>query len=157
VLRACGDEEGDAVTDTPITRATPADSAAILSLLERAGLPTVGLLEHLASTFVARRGEKIVGTVALELYSEGALLRSVAVDQNERGTGLGKRLSECALAHARMAGVPEVYLLTTTAEDFFPKFGFERIDRADVPAAVQRSVEFTSACPASAVVMRKAL
>jgi len=47
--------------------------------------------------------------------------------------------------------------LTTTAEGFFPKFGFERIPRADVPARVQESVEFVSACPASAVVMRNTL
>ena len=41
--------------------------------------------------------------------------------------------------------------------EFFPKFGFEQIARADVPASVQASVEFQSACPASAVVMRKRL
>jgi amino-acid N-acetyltransferase len=50
-----------------------------------------------------------------------------------------------------------MYLLTTTAERYFPKFGFERIERRDVPETVQASVEFTSACPASAVVMRKSL
>ena len=50
-----------------------------------------------------------------------------------------------------------VYLLTTTAERFFPRFGFEQITRADVPATVQESVEFKSACPASAIVMRKHL
>jgi amino-acid N-acetyltransferase len=47
--------------------------------------------------------------------------------------------------------------LTTTAERYFPKFGFERIERNDVPASVQASVEFTSACPSSAIVMRKPL
>jgi amino-acid N-acetyltransferase len=50
-----------------------------------------------------------------------------------------------------------VFLLTTTAERFFPKFGFEQIDREQVPASVQQSVEFQSACPASAIVMRKLL
>jgi amino-acid N-acetyltransferase len=53
--------------------------------------------------------------------------------------------------------VPAIYLLTTTAERYFPKFGFERIARTDVPATVQTSIEFTSACPASAAVMRKLL
>ena len=48
-------------------------------------------------------------------------------------------------------------LLTTTAEKFFPRFGFEQIAREDVPPSVQASVEFTSACPTSAIVMRKRL
>ena len=47
--------------------------------------------------------------------------------------------------------------LTTTAERFFPKFGFEGIARSDVPPSVQASIEFTSACPSSAMVMRKTL
>jgi hypothetical protein len=34
-----------------------------------------------------------------------------------------------------------IYLLTTTAEPYFPKFGFERIQRADVPPTVQTSTE----------------
>jgi amino-acid N-acetyltransferase len=55
-----------------------------------------------------------------------------------------------ALTIAREHHVDAVFLLTTTAEQFFPKFGFERISRADVPASVQASVEFQSACPASA-------
>jgi amino-acid N-acetyltransferase len=50
-----------------------------------------------------------------------------------------------------------VFLLTTTAERFFPRFGFEEIARDEVPASVQASVEFQSACPASAIVMRKRL
>jgi amino-acid N-acetyltransferase len=58
---------------------------------------------------------------------------------------------------ARDLQVPAIYLLTTTAERYFPKFGFERIQRADIPPAVQTSIEFTSACPSSATVMRKSL
>jgi amino-acid N-acetyltransferase len=46
-----------------------------------------------------------------------------------------------------------VYLLTTTAEAFFPHFGFERIERAAVPPRIQNSREFHGACPASATVM----
>jgi amino-acid N-acetyltransferase len=64
-------------------------------------------------------------------------------------------LSAAALALAHELGVPMVFLLTTTAAEFFPRFGFERISREDVPASVKASVEFQSACPASAVVMRR--
>jgi amino-acid N-acetyltransferase len=79
----------------------------------------------------------------------------VAVDSGERGAGLGSELTRAALQRAREHDVAAVYLLTTTAERFFPKFGFEVIDRADVPPSVARSAEFSGACPSSATVMRK--
>jgi amino-acid N-acetyltransferase len=74
-----------------------------------------------------------------------------------RGAGIGQELTRSALTLADTLGVPAVFLLTTTAENFFPKFDFSRIDRSQVPATVQDSVEFRSACPASAVVMRRML
>lgn len=140
-----------------IENAAPGDAAAILSLLERTHLPKDGLVDHLATTLVARRGRDIVGSAALEVYADGALLRSVAVDPGEQGLGLGHRLTEAATARAIELGVPALYLLTTTAARFFPKFGFIPILRNDVPASVQQSIEFASACPASAIVMRKSL
>jgi amino-acid N-acetyltransferase len=66
-------------------------------------------------------------------------------------------LSDAALSIAKERGTHTAFLLTTTAENFFPKLGFEQIVRDDVPASVQASIEFQSACPASAVVMRKRL
>jgi len=140
-----------------IGNAAPQDLPAILALLERTHLPPDGLVDHLATTIVARRDEAVVGSAALEVYADGALLRSVAVDPGVQGLGLGHQLTEAATARAIELGVPALYLLTTTAERFFPKFGFSRIDRAEVPASVQQSIEFTSACPASAVAMRKLL
>jgi amino-acid N-acetyltransferase len=106
---------------------------------------------------VARDGSRIVGCAALELYEDGALLRSVAVDAAHRGTGLGSELTRAALRLAEEHGIRVVYLLTTTAERFFPRFGFEMIDHADVPDSVMRSAEFTHACPSSAIVMRTSL
>ena len=140
-----------------ITAATTADVPAILSLLERCQLPPAGFIDHLADAFVARNGSGVVGTVTLESYVDGALLRSVAVERHERGTGLGQRLTEQAVARARARVSRRWYPLTTTAERFFLKFGFEVIDRSLVPATVRQSIEFTSACPASAIVMRKLL
>jgi len=74
-----------------------------------------------------------------------------------QGQGLGHRLSDAALSIAKDRGTRTAFLLTTAAEKFFPKLGFEQIVRDDVPASVQASIEFQSACPASAVVMRKRL
>jgi amino-acid N-acetyltransferase len=51
--------------------------------------------------------------------------------------------------------VREIYLLTTTAEHFFPRFGFARIPRADVAPTVRASEEFRGACPDSAIAMRR--
>ena len=143
--------------ETRIERAQPIDADAVLLLLAQNGLPTDGLREHLATTVVARNRDHIVGSAALELYPDGALLRSVAVSREEQGRGLGHQLTDAAIRLAQDVGAPAIYLLTTTAEGFFPKFGFERIARAEVPASVRTSVEFTSACPSTATVMRKSL
>ena len=137
--------------------ATDGDLPQIRALLERLHLPLAGVDDHLQTMLVAREGELIVGTAALELYGGGALLRSVAVDPSRHGRQLGHQLTEAALRLAAAHGAGTVFLLTTTAEQFFPRFGFEPITREEVPSSVRESVEFQSACPASAVVMRKHL
>lgn len=143
--------------DTHIDRAHPDDAPALLRLLERNHLPLEGLTEWITTTLVARENGEIIGSAALEMYPDGALLRSVAVAPEAQGQGLGQELTAAAISLADTLNAPALYLLTTTAERFFPKFGFERIARADVPATVQASIEFTSACPTSATVMRKTL
>jgi amino-acid N-acetyltransferase len=143
--------------DVAIERARDDDGDAVCALLEQNQLPTAGLREHLSTTLIARHGRRVVGSAALEMYADGALLRSVAVSPDLRHLGLGRELTQAALRLAEELRVPAVFLLTTTAETYFPRFGFERITRAEVPATVLSSVEFTSACPATAVVMRKRL
>jgi len=140
-----------------IAPATQRDLPGVRALLEQLQLPLAGVDQHLSTMLVAREGERIVGSAALELYADGALLRSVAVEPRVQGRRLGHQLTEAALRLAASRGVQTVFLLTTTAERFFPRFGFEPIARDDVPQSVRESVEFTSACPASAVVMRKQL
>ena len=133
--------------------ATPADREAVERLLREQDLPTAGVADWIAHFWIAEHGGRAVGVAGLELYGGAALLRSVAVDAAWRGTGLGRTLVEAALGAAR--DVRGVYLLTTTAENYFPKLGFERIRREEVPSSLQASVEFREACPATAVVMRK--
>jgi amino-acid N-acetyltransferase len=142
---------------TVIDAVRPAEADDLFRLLEENHLPLDGLRDHLETTLVARREGKIVGSAALELYADGSLLRSVAVSQKLQGQGLGSELMGAALRLAQDLQTPAIYLLTTTAERYFPKFGFERIERDDVPATVRTSVEFTSACPSSAAVFRKRL
>ena len=138
---------------TTIAAATSADLPALLELLGQSALPTAGLADHLDTTLVAHEAGHVVGSAALELYGTTALLRSVAVAPGLRGRGLGQELTRHALALARRRKIRTVYLLTETAGGFFPRFGFRAISRDTVDPAVQRSVEFTSACPTSALAM----
>lgn len=154
------------VTEGPVKRndhapvlraATAPDRAAIEALLTDLKLPVAGVQEWIDRFWVAETGGRVVGVAGIELYGDGALLRSVAVSPDWRGTGIGETLVNTALAAARKAGAREVFLLTTTAERYFPRLGFEDTSRDRVPPGVQASIEFREACPASAVVMRKGL
>jgi amino-acid N-acetyltransferase len=133
------------------------DLAALLALLDEANLPAAGVSEWLAEFLVAEVGAELVGAAGLEVYASGALLRSVVVAPAWKGRGVGGALVEAALKRAQRAGRLRVYLLTTTAEQYFPRYGFRAISRSDVPEDVQQSVEFRDACPASALVMMKDL
>ncbi len=145
------------MTGVRIEQATSQDLAEIQALLAANRLPIAGVKDWMASALVARAGSRTIGCAALEVYSSGALLRSVAVASAWRGRGVGGQLTDAGLALARSRGAEAAYLLTTTAGDFFPRFGFERVERADVPDEVKQSIEFTSACPSNATVMRKLL
>src|SRR3954469_5762408 len=137
--------------------ANQSDLPSISKLLKANDLPVDGVEENLASFVVAEDEENLVGAIGLELFDSAALLRSAVVAAHRRGTGVGQRLVEQILEMAERAGVDEVYLLTTTAEDYFPRFGFHRTTRAAVPASVKTSAEFRGACPDTAIVMERRL
>jgi amino-acid N-acetyltransferase len=96
----------------------------------------------------------VIGCAAIERYGKFGLLRSVALESRDRHRGFGRRLVEESLQQARRDGLAELFLLTTTAAPFFERLGFRAISREAVPAPVRASVEFQSACPASAAVLR---
>lgn len=139
---------------TTIRAAAPSDLGAVHALLTAAKLPLDGIPSDLAHFLVAERDGAIVGAIGLEDYGAAALLRSAVVSPTLRGTGVGERLVRALLDATRAKGTTEVVLLTTTAESWFPRFGFERITRDEAPASVHASEEFQGACPASAVTMR---
>ena len=132
-----------------IRPAAPADAAD--ALLRRHRLPLDGFRTADAVVAVGADGS-VAGVAALERHGDAALLRSVAVDAP--GQGIGAALVRHLLAAAD-AESRDVVLLTTTADGYFPRFGFAPIDRADVPEAVRASAEFQGACPASARVMMR--
>lgn len=136
-----------------IRRAAPDDLAGIERLLVANHLPTEGVDGALNGFFVAEYGGELVGVVGVEECGRFGLLRSTAVSPEWRSRGLGRRLVQRTLAESEKKGMRALYLLTTTAEQYFPRFGFAKTTRDDVPEAIRRTDEFTSACPASATVM----
>lgn len=140
-----------------LASASNSDLPEILALLGANELPVAGIADHVGSALVARDNGTIIGCAAVEVYGAAGLLRSVAVEESRRGTGLGRRLTAAVLDLARRRGVRTLYLLTTTADGFFPKFGFTTIDRAELDPALAASEELRGACPASAVAMRATL
>lgn len=152
-------------TALPALRAaTVADRAAVERLLTDAGLPTAGvsdLFAARAADFVVADDPDVSGELAavagLEVCCDNALLRSVAVRPAWRQHGLGHELVRRVVCEAEGRGLRALYLLTMTAEHYFPRFGFERVGRDAVPADIAETLEFKSACPASAVAMAKPL
>jgi len=134
--------------------AAAADLPAILGLLTASDLPTVGVADALPGFIVAEHDGRIVGVVGLETCCRRyALLRSTAVAPELRKHGIGRRLVERAIADAEANGFSALYLLTTSAESYFPSFGFARVPRESVPDEVKATDEFSSACPSSATAM----
>jgi len=133
--------------------ARPTDREAIERLLAAADLPLAGVAEHLGEFLVAVSSGGIVGTAAVEPWPPSGLLRSVAIHPSQRGRGLGALLTARAIERARSRGLTALYLLTTTAADWFPRFGFRSVPRARLPAELEGSAELRGACPDSAVCM----
>ena len=152
--RSAVDAVGAAATAAPQVRpATPTDLTAVEQLLIASGLPLDGVREAFGTFVVAESGNDLVGVAGLEVCCDNALLRSVAVRPEWRSHGVGRALVTRAIEDAESRGINALYLLTTSAERYFPNFGFRTVSRADVPADIQATVEFREACCATATVM----
>jgi amino-acid N-acetyltransferase len=138
-----------------IRNARNGDLAAVEDLLSASDLPLDGVRENFSNFIVAEDDGEIAGAIGLEEFGSFALLRSAVVSPGHRGSGVGRQLVEQLLENAEETGIEEVYLLTTTAEQYFPRFGFTRTTRSAVPNSVKASVEFQGACPDTAVVMTR--
>ncbi len=138
-----------------IRDATSSDLPAVEQLLRSNELPVEGVRENFSSFVVAEEAGTIAGAIGLEKYGSAALVRSAVVSPPSRGTGVGRQLVESIVERANQEGIDDIYLLTTTAENYFPRFGFARTTRAAVPETVKASAEFRGACPDTAVVMSR--
>jgi amino-acid N-acetyltransferase len=130
--------------------------SSVILLLQESNLPVADLDEtkRLFALFV---NDEMVGCGGLEFFENCALLRSVAVKKNFRGAGLGKLLVGYLELTAKKQTATSIYLLTTTAKDFFSNIGYDVTPRENVPAALKASSEYSFICPDSATVMKKTL
>lgn len=140
-----------------IERADRADLGAISDLLIASSLPLQGVAAAIDQFLVAKADDRLLGCIGLELYGESALLRSAAVRSDARGQGIGRMLVDRIIDSARQQGAITMYLLTTTADEYFSKLGFVQIPRDAVAKELNASEELKGACPASAIVMRMTL
>ena len=136
--------------------ARPHDLRGALDLLGRSELTDRDVSEGWGHYFVVREDDgRVVGVAGLELHGEDGLLRSVAVDADYRGQGLAAALVEAVLQRAARVGLRAVYLLTTTARDYFARRGFSDCPREEAPLAIRESWEWKSGCPSTATFMKR--
>ena len=143
----------------PITfePAHPNYRPALMSFLASFQLATEDLPGDLADFTLALDNGFLIGSAGVERVGEYGLLRSFAVHKDYQNMRIGKTLFAAALDIATNAQLQELWLITNTADRYFEKYGFERIERENVPTEITAIPQFTALCPSSAVVMRRDL
>jgi amino-acid N-acetyltransferase len=124
-------------------------------LLDECGLPHADLDTPEVRLFGFFLDDELAGMVGLECHGRVGLLRSLAVAQQQRGTGLGAMMTAHAERRADEFGLDELYLLTMTAADFFKRLGYRPADRDEVPEVIRGTAQFSGLCPSSSAVMAK--
>jgi N-acetylglutamate synthase-like GNAT family acetyltransferase/protein-tyrosine-phosphatase len=148
----------DAIPSDATTSVGPAsggDLDAIRRLLVAALLPSGSVGGPNQRFIVARQNGRVVGCAGLETFGEDGQLRSMAVHWTSRNSGLGSRLHGRLLFEALQAGVRNLYVVTTTAADFFARQGYRKIQSANVPPGVVESEEYATFVPGGGVVMAR--
>jgi amino-acid N-acetyltransferase len=150
------------MNSTPITVLVAANSAEPLDeiklLLAACDLPTSDISPSDSMLFFGHHSDgELVGVVGLERYGTVALLRSLAVAPAQRRHGLGKSLVEFAEAYAAKQGIGSLYLLTTTAREFFFRQGYTDTAREGAPSSIKATSQFSGLCPSTSAFMSKRL
>ncbi len=138
-----------------INVATASQKEEIEKLLKENDLPVDDINNPAIYFFTANEDEKLLGVVGLEKYDRIALLRSLAVSEECKGKGIGMTLVRNFENWCRENSVDEIYLLTTTADQYFLKKGFLVVSRENVPEVIKGTSQFKDICPSTAVVLAK--
>ena len=139
-------------SEVTIEKPQEGDLPAIEALLQDETLPT-DVEPYLDEFLVARHRGKVAGCIGMEVHGSDALFRSLVVAPAYRGLGLARRLYAALVEGAKSRGVERAYLLTMTIVRLAEAWGFRRVNRENVPAAIQETSEFQGACCATAVPM----
>jgi len=128
-----------------IRKATIKDVKSIHALLQEYGnrgellsRPLSELYDHVRDfwLYVDESTQRVMGCCALQFcWEDLAEIRSLAVLPEHQGKKIGSRLTLTVLDEAKSFRIQKVFALTYRP-DFFTKFGFVRIDRAELPLKI---------------------
>lgn len=138
-------------------KAEKTDLEAVCQFLQNFQLPVAGVDEQFENFFLLFDSSVLIGCAGLEFYGNYGLIRSVAIETSYQGKKYGNLIVNILETYAKDKNINELYLLTETAENFFTKLGYEKVERILVPPEIQNSLEYSSACKESAIVMKKDL
>jgi amino-acid N-acetyltransferase len=98
--------------------------------------PLSELYEGIRDYLVVRSGERVVACAALHVaWADLAEIRSLAVAEDRKKTGLGSRLVQACLEEAEALGIETVFCFTYQPA-FFKRQGFADIDKMELPRKV---------------------
>lgn len=133
-------------------------SQEVSDLLIACGLPVADLrVDGDVCFFGFRHEDELLGVIGIEIRDDVGLLRSLAISAGHRGNGLGQKLVTFSEEWAIRSNLKALYLLTTTAGNFFARLGYEKLSRSDAPRAITETLQFAELCPASSNFMGKGL
>ena len=114
------------------------------ALLEAHRLPTAELEDWLEHFVVAERDGRLIGCGGLESYADDSagLVRSMAVEGELQGAGVGSRILEWVEARGRELGLQRLFLFTVGAGPFYERFGYELVGLDAFPPSAQRSWQY---------------
>ena len=133
------------------------ETARVIEELSNAGLPVADISDKVTLFGLFESENTLAAIAGLEMYGHDGLLRSVCVPASMQGRGYGKQVVNELERYGREVSIHSLYLLTTTASDFFIKAGYHLADRSTAPLAIQQTAEFAGLCPSTAAFMCKNL
>ncbi len=94
------------------------------------------IFEAIRDFYVFVDEDRVVGASALNIcWEDLAEVRSLVVDENNGGRGIGRHLVEACISEARQLGIGRVFALTYQ-QRFFEKLGFEVIEKSELPQKI---------------------
>lgn len=130
----------------------------VTSLLASLDLPSSDLTgKDNLCLFGIYNDNQLIASAGIEMMNDLGLLRSVAVKPSYQNQGIAKKLVTFTEAWAKERGITELYLLTTSATEFFKPLDYVLISRSDTPQLIKETTQFSQLCPCSSSVMKKSI